>query len=148
MRVVNHFNKRVYFVSLASVQRQIKIPTDDVGLSDLKFTPIEFRIRLQAAVYEYKPNFLRQLLSKPALVVNLSDVGERVPDEVFSELVRGMFENERVEDLFDEDAVGEIFDRRGFKSISISIWSLFHLSRVRHAFVLKSTGGPAFSAKP
>jgi hypothetical protein len=137
MRVVNHFNNRVYFVSLASVQRRIKIPTD-VGVD----TPIEFQTRLQAAVYEYKANFLRQILSKPALVVNLSDVGERVPDEVFSELVRGMFENERVEDLFDEDAVGEIFDRRGFKSISISIWSLFHLSRVRHAFVLKSRGGP------
>jgi hypothetical protein len=141
MRVVNHFNKRVYFVSLASIQRRIKIPTD-VGLDDedvfLEFTPIEFRIRLQAAVYEYKPNFLRQILSKPALVVNLSDASGRVPDEEFSQLVRGMFENERVEDLFDEDRVGEIFDRRGFKSISRSMWSLFHFSRVRHAFVLKS----------
>ena len=137
MRVVNHFNNRVYFVSLASVQRRIKIPTG-VGLGDLKFTPIEFQIRLQAAVYEYKPNFLRQILSKPALVVNLSDASGRVPDEEFSQLVRGMFENERVEDLFDEDRVGEIFDRRGFKSISRSMWSLFHFSRVRHAFVLKS----------
>jgi hypothetical protein len=143
MRVVNHFNNRVYFVSVASVQRRIKIPTD-VGLDAdvrLEFTPIEFQTRLQAAVYEYKPNFFRQILSKPALVVNLSDVSERVPDEEFSELVREMFENERVEDLFDEDRVSEIFDRHGFRSISRSIWSLFHLSRVRHTFVLKSTGG-------
>jgi hypothetical protein len=136
MRVVNHFNKKVYFVSLASVQRRIKVPTD-VGFG-IEFAPIELRIRLQAAVYEYKPNFFRQILSRPVLVVNLSDVGERVPDELFSELVRGMLENERVEDLFDEDRVCEIFDRRGFKSVSASIWSLFHFSRVRHAFVLKS----------
>ncbi len=149
MRVVNHFNNRVYFVSVASVQRRIKIPTDvslneDVGLDEdirLEFTPIEFQTRLQAAVYEYKPNFFRQILSKPALVVNLSDVSERVPDEEFSELVREMFENERVEDLFDEDRVSEIFDRHGFRSISRSIWSLFHLGRVRHTFVLKSTDG-------
>lgn len=50
MRVVNHFNKKVYFVSLASVQRRIKVPTD-VGFG-IEFAPIEFRIRLQAAVHE------------------------------------------------------------------------------------------------
>jgi hypothetical protein len=111
----------------------------------LAHPPIEFQTRLQAAVYEYKPNFFRQILSKPALVVNLSDSSERVPDEEFSEVVGKMFENERVEDLFDEDDVGDILDRYGFKSISKSIWSLFYLSRVRHAFVLKSTGGPARS---
>jgi hypothetical protein len=116
----------------------------DVGLDEyvkLPRSPIRFQTRLQAAVYEYRPNFFRQILSKPALVVNLSDVSGRVPDEEFLEIVRAMFENERVENLFDEDGVSKIFDRYGFRSISRSIWSLFHLSRVRHAFVLKSTGG-------
>jgi hypothetical protein len=140
MRVVNRFNSKVYFVSLARVQKRIRLPMDV-----LAHPPIEFQTRLQAAVYEYKPNFFRQILSKPALVVNLSDSSERVPDEEFSEVVGKMFENERVEDLFDEDDVGDILDRYGFKSISKSIWSLFYLSRVRHAFVLKSTGGPARS---
>src|SRR5690348_16866509 len=83
MRVVNHSNNRVYFISLASVQRRIKLPTD-VGLGvRLALPPIEFQTRLQAAVFEYKPNFFRQILSKPALVVNLSDMSERVSDKEF-----------------------------------------------------------------
>ncbi len=147
MRAVNRFNNKVYFVSLANVQRQIMLPMD-VTLGDVRLArpPIRFQTRLQAAVYEYKPNFLRQILSKPALVVNLSDVSGRVPDEEFSEIMRTMFENERVEDLFDEGGVNKIFDRHGFTSISRSIWSLFHLSKVRHTFVMKSTGGPAFAS--
>ena len=150
MRVVNHFTNKVYFVSVVRVQRRIKLPMDvSVGTSldkdvRLSLPPIEFETRLQAAVYEYKSNFLRQILSKPAFVVNLSDVRERVPDEEFSEIVRTMFENERVEDLFDKYSVIKIFERFGFTSISRSIWSLFHLSRVRHTFVMKSTDKPAF----
>jgi len=148
MRVVNRFNNKVYFVSVVRVQRRITLPMD-VGLDKdvrLSFPPIEFQTRLQAAVYEYKSNFFRQILSKPALVVNLSDVRERVPDEEFSEIVRTMFENERVEDLFEEYSVSKKFDGFGFTSITRSIWSLFHLSRVRHMFVMKSRGGPAFAS--
>jgi hypothetical protein len=147
MRVTNRFNNKVYFVSVVRIQKRIKLPMN-VGLgedSKLTFRPIEFRTRLQAAVYEYKPNFFRQTLSKPALVVNLSDAHERVPDEEFSQIVRAMFENERVEDLFDQHSISKIFDRSGFTSISRIIWSLFHLSRVRHTFVMKSTGGTAFA---
>ena len=151
MRVVNHFNRKVYFVSVVSVQRRIKLPMD-VGLDKgmrLSLPPIEFETRLQAAVYEYKSNFFRQILSKPALVVSLSDVSERVLDEEFAQLMRDLFEGERLEDLFHEDRVGEIFAKHGFEAINRRIWSLFHLSRVRHAFVLKSKGGSAFaSANP
>jgi hypothetical protein len=147
MRVLNRFNNKVYFVSVVRVQKRIKLPFD-VGLhKDLKlaFRPIEFQTRLQAAVYEYKPNFFRQILSKPALVVSLSDVRERVPDEEFAEIVRAMFENERTGDLLDECNVSKIFDRFGFTSISRSMWSLFYLGRVRHTFVMKSNCGPAFA---
>lgn len=147
MRVVNRFNNKAYFVSVVSVQKRINLPMNVDLDKDFKlaFPPIEFQTRLQAAVYEYKPSFFRQILAKPALVVNLSDVRERVPDEEFSEIVRAIFESERVGDLFDQDSVTKIFDRFGFTAISRSIWSLFYLSRVRHTFVMKSTGGPAFA---
>lgn len=139
MRAVNRFNNKIYFISVAKVRRRINVPISlDMGEVEVALPPLEFEIRLQAAVYEYKSSFLRQILSKPVLVVNLDDVRGQVGEEEFSEIVRQVIENEPMPDLLKKDGVSEVYDRHGLQSVGKSIWSLFHLSRVKHTFILKA----------
>ena len=139
MRAVNKFNNKVHFISVANVRRRISVPMSlNVDKDEVTLPPLEFEIRLQAAVYEYKSNFLRQILSKPVLVVNLDDVRGQVTTEEFTELVREVIENEPMTDLLKKDGVSEVYDRYGFQSVGKGIWSLFYLSKVKHTFILKT----------
>jgi hypothetical protein len=139
MRAVNKFNNKVYFISVANVRRRINVPMSlNMDEDEIALPPLELEIRLQAAVYEYKSNFLRQIFSKPVLVVNLDDVRGQVTNEEFSELVQEVIESEPVTDLLKKNGVSGVYDRYGFRSVGKGVWSLFHLSKVKHTFILKT----------
>ncbi len=109
---------------------------DDIEVS---LPPIRLEnITLQAAVYEPKTSFLKQILSKPVLVVNVDDPSEQISGEEFSEFMRKLIENERMDELLAESGSDEIYKRYGFQSVDKNIWSLFHLSKIKNAFVFRT----------
>jgi hypothetical protein len=141
MKSKNKFNDRSYIISIVPVRNRITIPMtlpvdDDIEVS---LPPIRFEnITLQAAVYEHKTSFLKQILCKPVLVVNVDDPGEQICGEEFSEFMRELIENERMDDLLAESGSDEIYKRYGFESVSKNIWSLFHLSKIKNSFVFRT----------
>jgi hypothetical protein len=141
MKVRNAPTDVPYIISVIATRKRVTIPltiplSDDVQVS---LSPMRFdHLTLEAAVYEQKSSFFRQILSKPVLVVNLNDPGGHISTKEFSNLMCNLVENERIEDLLDETRSNEIYKWYRFESVDKQIWSLLHLRRINHTFIFRT----------
>lgn len=136
MKVRNKFDGCDYLLSVVHVRKRIMIPRDFNGIS---FPPMKLEnITCEGAVYPYRPtNFLRQVFSKPVLVVNLDDGLGRITQDDFAKFLEALIRDEGIPNLLDEGRSYQIYRKYGFESATKEIWSLFLLSRIRHAFIFQ-----------
>jgi hypothetical protein len=137
MKVRNKFDGCDYLLSVVRVRKRITISRDFNGVP---FPPMKLEhITLQGAIYEHRPaSFLRQVFSKPVLVVNLEDRLGRVAREDFENLLEALIADESIPDLLDEERSYQIYRKYGFESATKAIWSLFLLSRIGNAFIFQA----------
>jgi hypothetical protein len=134
MKVRNKIDGCDYLLSVVAVRKRILIPRDFNGVP---FPPMKLEnITFQGAVYaQTQPSLLRQVFSKPVLVVNLEDGLGRVAREDFESFLGALIRDECIQDLLDEEGSYQVYRKYGFESATKDIWSLFLLSKIRNAFV-------------